>query len=277
MINISLPLRPRLTSQAETLTTALSVFLAEGLSILSITNINNTDKNNLSLYQDLIFTKIGFFDYTFIDNQPDFINTLLLIVPFLKLHINIEKLLVCNCGKFEEVSGIRMYNQRRIKNYHCTYCGSEIFEKTVPVLNLDINWNILIESFNREWLKKDYIHFIGRERTFYKISKSSESVKFYFNSQEFGLKHQILWACAIVYIAKMYQDNNISLHFVERVSNISFLCSVIAKNFMPELKIHLYGLPTIWLNDKKNIVDITSYDIEKLKKGLSSSRKEVRI
>lgn len=269
-------MRPRLTSVSETLITPLSIFNNDGIKILSITAMNAKEENPIN-YKELIFDKVGSFDHTFYDNEANFVQSLSGALVGLQPELVFENVLTCNCGKFEEVSGIRMYNQRRVQNQHCTYCKSDIFEKTIKVLKLNVDWNIQIESFNKDWLKKDFSHFKGRKRDLYKISKNSEPIKFQFQDFQFGLKHQIVWAYSFVYLSEMYEDNEICLHFVEKVSNLSFLCLALAKTFKPELKIHLKGLPIVWLGKDQILTDSTPSDIERIKKGFLSNRKELRV
>ncbi len=277
MIHVSLPLQPKLKAPAESLFTPLSIQQSSGIRILSLTTMN-ADPSESEAYKTLVLQKIAPFDGFFKDADPSFLLYLQHRVPALKTTVHPQVVTTCTCKMFEEISGIRMYNQRRVQEHVCTYCETPLFEEEIEVLSLSLDNTLPFISENQQWVKNDLTSFRERNNGVrYKISKESGPIKIKLGTKVFGLKHQVVWAYGLVYLSNLWGKKDITLHFVHRVSSQAFLCGLLAKTIEPSLQIHLKGLPCVWLDTKKSISEITKEDIGKMTKGFLTSRKELRV
>lgn len=277
MIHTSLPLKPRIDSPLETIITPLSVFSYKPTSILSLTGIN-TDIAHCTEYFSLLEKKLGIFDKNFIDNDMLFLQKIPEYISRVNVVQDSENMITCECGKFEELPHIRMYNQRRVQDGNCTYCNSALFEKQTDVLKISASRELHIESHNKPWVMSDLIQFKKRQHdVVYRITKNSEPIRFLHGNKNYGIKHQFVWACGLAYICESYNTDQIGIHFVHKTANIVFMCASLLKTIRPDIKIHLFGLPTVWLDTKKNLTETTPHDIYRIRKGMNSKRKDLKI
>jgi len=282
MIEIFLPIIPRTNVRAEYLTTEISVFSSPGVPVLNLTTMNfsSVDVANLAT-QGYIQVLNRLFKlnsiYVITDSQKDAVDYAKDVIRKSNVYISRCECLVCKCKKYEELSLIRSFNQRRVQNGVCMYCKSQLTLQETDALFIKIDWPVInFESFNFDWVKKDWLSFKSRQSANpYKVSKEVETTKLNLEGISFGIKHQLLWATQIAFISKTFGDNNIRIHFVERVKDLVFFVCSIAKTLNPQLLINLKGCPTVWLKEEKEIFDITSVDVEQIKKCLNSKRKEI--
>lgn len=284
MIEISLPLRPRTDVRAEYLVTGISVFSSPYTPILNLTTMNfpSVEIANHTSYEYIeLLRKLLKLDliYTINDRQDDVIKYAKESIEKSSMYIDQCKCLVCECKKYEELSIIRTFNQRRVLDGVCVYCKSQLTLQEISSLFLKIDWPLInFESFNFSWVKKDWLNFQNRQNhDRYKVSKEIEPTRLIVNNLNVGIKHQLLWALQIAFISKTFRDNNIRVHFVEKVKDLAFFICSIAKMLNPQLLIHLKGCPVVWLKEEKKMCNITDCDIEKIKKGLNSKRKEISV
>jgi len=284
MLEISLPLRPRTDVRAEYLTTEISVFSSPGIPILNLTTMNfpsiDTANHATQEYVQLLsrLFKLGSIPIVS-DSQKDVTGCAKDIIEKSNVYIGRCECLVCKCKKYEELSAIRTFNQRRVLDGICVYCKSQLTLQEIDALFLKIDWPLInFESFNFDWVKKDWLSFQNRQSDSpYKVSKEIETTKLNLGGINVGIKHQLLWAIQIAFISKTFRDNNIRVHFVERVKDLVFFICSIAKILNPQLLIHLKGCPTVWLKEEKEMFNITNVDVEQIKKGLNSKRKEINV
>ncbi len=287
MINISLPLRPRTNVRAEYLVTATSVLTAtDGIPILSFTTMNfetfSASTKAVNEYSEVI-SKIFNLDIqntlSITDEDEYMIKCFKSWILTSSLYSKSCECLVCMCKKYEELVAIRSYNQRRVQNNICTYCESELKQEQISALFLEIDWgNVSFENFNFEWVKNDWISFQKRQVSNpYKMSKQIEPIQIRLDGSSFGVKHQLIWAYELLHLSKLHKTKDITLHFVEKVKDLAFFTASIAKIIDPSLNIYLKGCPIVWLAEEKKVTDVTSKDIQKIKKGLLSKRKEVNV
>lgn len=287
MINLSLPIRPRREVRSEYLTTPVSVLNSDsGSKVLCLTKMNIKDDGQLSEeYINTLSEKVGTPDYVFSDSDKDFLLFFEEVMARNKnlLSEKIVSVLTCQCGKYEELAGIRNFNQRRVKENICTYCQSELELREVKSLFLKMDWAKVKNYFNfshkKKWNKVDFEHFIGRQNfDFFKISKTAEPTKFSFNDHEYGIKHQIVWAILVLYISNELKDSEIKMHAVDRVSDLAFLTASIAEQVTEDkLTFNFEPLPTIWLPQEIRICDASNEVITAIKTGLNSTRKEIKV
>lgn len=284
MLEISLPIRPRINTPAEYLTTVISLFSSLGIPVLNLTTINfpSLELANQAMFEyvklikNLLEPKSIFVAK---DGQKETIEYAKKTITGSRVFVKNCQCLVCDCKKYEELVESRTFNQRRVINGNCTYCKSELKLQNTTAMFLEIDWPVIsFDGFNFDWVEKDWLSFKKRQNgNVYKVSKEVEKIKVTMDDIDFGIRHQLLWALEIIYISKLLEDKNIQIHFVERVKDlVFFICSII-KTFDPEISIHLKGCPSVWLEKEKRIIDITDNDIEKIRGGLFSKRKEIHV
>lgn len=277
MIHMSLPLKPRVNSPAETIITPLSIYNSNEIKILSITGINAKPLIH-NPYISIIENKVGLFDKNFIDNDKDFLIKLKEDIKKLETFKEIHNVITCECGKFEELPQIRMYNQRRVKDNICMFCGVKLFKKDISTIDTVINWKPNINSYNKPWVINDLNEFKKRSHNInYSITKNISPIRIHLEDEEYGIRHQLIWAYSFIYLSELYKTNKIGIHFVNRVANIVFVCCSLLKTIKPDIEIHLFGLPSVWLGKKIDLQDISSKDKDRILKGMNSKRKDLKI
>jgi hypothetical protein len=292
MIDIPLPLRPRTDGDKlflEYLTTPISVIGGSGVPVLLMTTKNfpdNTGNIEAKKYTDYLsdLSRFGLsvFQRTFCDDQASLDDYLQKVVSTFGFYTETHTCLVCQCGKYEELTSTKSFNTRRLQNGACTYCKKAPEPKEVKGLYTDIPFGSFFENdritHNFPWVQSDWNAFLQRHTNIsglYKMSKESEPWKVTYTDTEYGIRHQFVWAVQICHAASTLGDFEITLHFVERVKDLAFFISALALMIEPRLKIHLKGCPTVWLEQEKKFQDITRKDILAIQQMLLSKRKEV--
>ncbi len=284
MIEISLPLRPRTDIRAEYLVTGISVFSSTGIPVLNLTTMNFSSVQDANQARDeyvQLYYKL-FRSNSIIsieDRHENFIKYAKYLILKSNIYMEECECLICECKKYEELSTIKAFNQRRVTNGICSYCNSSLTLHKINALFLKVDWSLIyFDSFNYNWVKDDWLRFQKKQDLrVYKVSKEIEPVSLIFDCTNFGIKHQLLWACQIVYAAKIANENEVRIHFVEKIKDLVFFICSIVKVLNPKLSIHLKGCPVVWLEQEKKMYNITVSDIEKIKKGLNSKRKRINV
>src|SRR5690606_9816548 len=132
---------------------------------------------------------------------------------------------------------------------------------------------------NFPWTTNDLGSFIHQNsaRTLYKTSKEGSKITEEVLGVSFGIKHQLVWAILLCFLSEYYNDTQITLHFVNKISSLAFLVSSLAKTLRPELQINVRGCPVVWLPCEKPLTEISSLEITKIRNGLRSSRKVINV
>ena len=276
-----MPIRPRISVRCEYLVTPISIISEKkGKKILCISDLKARDnKKSASEYTDMLYFKLGHFDHIIKDSDPNLIEfTLSKIVQKLNPFVKRIFIRTCTCGAYEELKNVRMFDLRRVKDNTCTYCGTKLKLKEQDVLISNIHWPLVENfSFYRRWPQTDLDHFLKRQNSMIKISKQIETVRLSHGGVDFGIKHQILWSAMIVYLAKINCDNEVTLHYVNRVQDKAFWVSSIAKIMQPDINLYLKALPIVWLNETSSIADCSQSQIKLLSKALATNKKMIHV
>jgi len=281
MIHLSLPLRPRINVRCESLLTPISISLAkEGKKILCLTDIKSTENFDISeKYVKVVSDKLENFDLVIKDSDPKLINFTTKIIsekilPYVK-KMNVR---TCKCGSYEELENVNSFNLRKVKENTCVLCGEILREKNMEVLLSDITWPKKENfSYNYNWSEYDFTNFLSRQKITHKISKKNEVLKFSFNNLEFGIRYQVLWAAMIVYIAKIENDNDVTLHYVNKVQDKAFFVCSLVKMMNPDINFHLKAIPVVWVEDSPLISNCLPSHIKLLGKAINTKRKELKV
>ncbi len=281
MIHLSLPLRPRVDVRCEYLLTPISIALEEtGKKVLCLSDIKATDAvTQTAEYIENLSLKLGSFGRVIYDSDPDFIRGAPSIIDkTLSPYKKTMGVRSCECGSYEELENVRMFDLRRVVDNKCVYCGTELRQKVQEVLLSDIAWPSA-DGFvsNRKWAASDLAHFLARQTKTHKISKQKESTKLLCEEVEFGIRYQIIWSAMIVYLSKTESDNDVTLHYVQKVQDKAFFISALAKVMCPDINIHLKALPIVWLDGSTPISSCSPSQVKLLGKSLSTKRKELKV
>lgn len=281
MLHTSMPLRPRVNVRCEYLVTPVSVISApRGKKILCLTDIKSAGNGNeVSEYVQFLTQKVGAFDRVMKDSDPEFLGNLPhLVRTSLLPYKKCVRVRTCTCGAYEELTTVRMFDLRRVTENRCVFCGVDLEVRTCEVLFADLNWpEPDVFSCNQTWVRNDLENFLGRQTVTYKISKQNEPVRLPCDGSEFGVRYQILWAALLVYLARMEREDEIVLHYVQRVQDKAFFVCSLAKIMCPQIKIHLNALPLVWMDESPTIVESSPSHIKLLGKALNTKRKELRV
>lgn len=281
MIHTTLPMKPRNgRSNYVYLLGPLSVLdQPEGRHVLSITGLKSSTPDLVTEeYINLLNRTVGMFDSIYLDYLDDFKDYIKYVIKTLPIQVQDCTLTSCSCGSYEEVSGARCYNLTRVIGGHCIKCGSFLKNKRESVLTFNhITENIFFAKMYPVWVEKDFKHFLSRQEKSYILSKNNEQVKILFKDHEFGIRYQFIWALFLKYITEKESDTEITLHYVNKVQDKVFLVALLAKMIFPELQISFHALPVILTTNLIEISSCGASEIDQLRKGLRSRRKEVSI
>jgi len=280
MLHCSMPLRPRITTRCEYLVTPISIACADdGKKILCLSEAKATAPEVATEYVRTLKEKIGWFDRVITDSDSKLITFARdLVFKSLRPYEARKTVLTCNCGAYEELTGVGMFSQRRVVNNICVFCNHALQKREDDVLMSDIVWPHPSDfSCNRKWATADLTHFLARQVQTHKISKRRESALVLSETDRFGIRYQILWAAMIAFLAESEQDHNITMHYVQKVQDKAFFVCSLAKVMVPSLQINMNALPIIWLDDSPLISECRPSQVKLLGRGLNTKRKEIKV
>lgn len=281
MIHFTLPLRPRSgTHNSSYLVTPLSVInQSSGKKIICITaNKSDQPQEETIHYLNLVREKIGLFDSVYTDFSIDFIDYIKNIKSLLPLFSAKRSISSCECGYYSELENIRKFNLSKVRNELCLNCNTKILNKIQDVLIFRANWNLVFfQGMYPKWVASDLDHFLGRQTEEYLFTKEGEKILLSWGDDLYGIKYQFQWVLLLLHIANVEKEKDFTLHYVNSVQDKAFFITSMVKMIDPSLNIYLKALPIIWLNNKREIGNITENDLILFKKGLKSIRKEVTV
>jgi hypothetical protein len=230
-------------------------------------------------YTRIVSEKVGQFDLIFKDSDPAFIVfSQHILATKIALSVQKSKILACDCGAYEELEGVRMFDLHRVKGGVCLRCQSKLSVREEDMLMGDFSWPTTGSfSCNLPWAQKDLEHFLGRQISRQKISKKIEPISIVRDGLSFGIRLQLLWAIALLYISETESDTELTVHYVDQARDrVFYVCSV-AKMINPNIQIYLKALPAVWMDESCPIIQCTPSRVKLLQRALNTKKKEVKV